>query len=129
MKRQIDNPSPGAVTEGNESLALTREVNLDTISSDSSEEEIFQTSPFSNIFSFKTTWPIKAKFYVEPPWGGGTKVCMNGPGHMTKMAATPIYGKNLQKSSPELVGRFPQNLVCSIGDSSPSYFKQMMTLG
>ena len=32
--RQIDNPSPGAVT------ALTREVNLDTLSSDSSEEEI-----------------------------------------------------------------------------------------
>ena len=24
----------------------------------------------------------------------GTKVCTNGPGHMTKMAATPIYGKN-----------------------------------
>ena len=39
-KRQIDNPSPGAVTGGNWSLALTREVNLDTLSSDSSEEEI-----------------------------------------------------------------------------------------
>ena len=24
----------------------------------------------------------------------GTKVCSNGPGHITKMAATPIYGKN-----------------------------------
>ena len=24
----------------------------------------------------------------------GTKVCSNGLGHMTKMAATPIYGKN-----------------------------------
>ena len=22
------------------------------------------------------------------------KVCSNGPGHMTKMAAMPIYGKN-----------------------------------
>ena len=22
---------------------------------------------------------------------GGTKVCINGPGHMTKMAAMPIY--------------------------------------
>ena len=40
VKRQIDNPSPGAVTGGNESLGLTREVNLDTLSSDSSEEEI-----------------------------------------------------------------------------------------
>ena len=50
---------------------------------------------FSNIFSSETAWPIKAKFYVEPPWGEGTKVYINDPGHMTKMAATPIYGKNL----------------------------------
>ena len=57
--------------------------------------------PFSNVFSSETAWPIKAKFYVEPPWIGGTKVYINGPGHMTKMAAMPIYGKNLKKSSPE----------------------------
>ena len=56
-------------------------------------------STFSNIFSSETAWPIKAKFYVEPPWEGGTKVYINGPGHMTKMAAMPIYGKNLKKSS------------------------------
>ena len=54
---------------------------------------------FSNIFSSETAWPIKAKFYVEPPWEGETKVYINGPGHMTKMAAMPIYGKNLKKSS------------------------------
>ena len=29
---------------------------------------------FSNIFSSETTWPINAKFYVEPPWEGRTKV-------------------------------------------------------
>ena len=40
MKRQIDNPSPGAVTGGNYALALSRDVTLDTLSSDSSEEEI-----------------------------------------------------------------------------------------
>ena len=51
---------------------------------------------FSNIYSSKTAWPIKAKFNVEPAWEGGTKVCINGPGHMTKMAAMPIYGKNLK---------------------------------
>ena len=51
--------------------------------------------PFSKVFSSETAWPIKAKFYVEPPWEGGTKVCINGQGHMTKMAAMPIYGKNL----------------------------------
>ena len=50
--------------------------------------------PFSNIFPTETAWPIKAKFYVEPPWEGATKVYINGPGHMTKMAAMPIYGKN-----------------------------------
>ena len=48
-----------------------------------------------NIFSSETALPIKAKFYVEPPWEGGTKIYINGPGHMTMMAAMPIYGKNL----------------------------------
>ena len=47
---------------------------------------------FLYVFSSETAWPIKAKFYVEPPWEGGTKVYINGPCHMTKMAATPIYG-------------------------------------
>ena len=32
---------------------------------------------------------------------GGKKVCINGPGHMTKMAAMAINSKNLYKSSPE----------------------------
>ena len=45
----------------------------------------------------ETTGPIEAKFHVEPPWEGGTKVCSNGQGHVTKMAAMPIYGKNLKK--------------------------------
>ena len=54
-------------------------------------------SQCSMIFFSETALPIKAKFYVEPPWGGGTKVYIKGPGHMTKMAATPIYGKNPSK--------------------------------
>ena len=45
--------------------------------------------------SSRTAWPITPKFYVEPPWEGGIIVCIIGPGHLTKMAATPIYGKNL----------------------------------
>ena len=52
--------------------------------------------------------------------GRGDESLMRNPGHMTKMAATPIYGKTTQKSSPELAGRFPRNLVCSIEDLSPS---------
>ena len=42
------------------------------------------TTIFKYIFS-KTAWPIKAKVYVEPPWEGGEKVYINGPGHMTKI--------------------------------------------
>ena len=53
-------------------------------------------SPFSNIFSSGTAGPVEAKFYMEPPWDGGTKVCSNGPGHTTKMAVMPIYNKNLK---------------------------------
>ena len=53
-------------------------------------------STFSNIFSSENTGPIEVKFHVEPPWDGGTKVCSNGPVHMTNMAAMPIYGKNLK---------------------------------
>ena len=59
------------------------------------------------------------------------KIFWNDAGHMIKMAVLLIYGKkNLHKSSSlEPVDRFPQNLVCSIGDSYPSLFVQMMTLG
>ena len=31
-------------------------------------------SVFSNFFFLETACPIKAKFYVEPPWDGGTKI-------------------------------------------------------
>ena len=51
----------------------------------------------SKIFFSKTARPIKAKFYVEPPWVGGTKVCSPHLGHMTNMGAMPIYGKNPSK--------------------------------
>ena len=50
-----------------------------------------------------TAWPIKAKFQVEPPWEGGKKFYINGSGHMTKMIAMPIYGKNFKKSSTDLI--------------------------
>ena len=50
-------------------------------------------STFSNISS-ETALPMKAKFYVDPPWVGGTKVCSRHLGHITKMAAMAINGKN-----------------------------------
>ena len=49
-------------------------------------------STISNVFSSETTGQIKAKLHVEHPKEGGTKVYINDPGHMTKMAM-PIYGK------------------------------------
>ena len=49
---------------------------------------------------------------------------------MTKIAAMPIYGKNLKKSSsPERKSRWPWNLVRSIECSSTTKFFQLMTLG
>ena len=84
---------------------------------------------FSNFFSLQTSRPIEAKFHVEPLWDRGMKVCLNGLCHMTSMAAMPIYGKNLKKSSSlEPKDNWPWKFVCSIGYSSTSKFAQMMTL-
>ena len=47
-------------------------------------------STFSNFFFLETARPIKAKFYVGPPWDEGTKFLSNHIGHMTKMATMPI---------------------------------------
>ena len=33
---------------------------------------------------------FKHKFYMETPYDREMKVCLNGVGHMTKMATTPI---------------------------------------
>ena len=55
-------------------------------------------STFAIFFSLKTAEPTEAKFHMKPPWDGGTKICSNGPGHMTSMAAIHIYSKNLKKS-------------------------------
>ena len=56
-------------------------------------------STFSNFFSLETARPIEAKFHFDPPWDGGTDVCSNGLCHMTKMAAMPLYVKNINRSS------------------------------
>ena len=47
---------------------------------------------------------------------------------MTNMATMAIYGKNLKKSSPEPVDRWPWNLVCSIVYASTTKVVQIMTL-
>ena len=64
----------------------------------SSSSVVRRRRPHSlNIFSSETTGPIKIKFHIELLWDEGMNVCSNGPGHMTKMAVMPIYGKNLKK--------------------------------
>ena len=52
--------------------------------------KVTQIQHFQISFFLETTWPIEAKFYVEPPWDGGLKVLSNGVGHITKKAAMPI---------------------------------------
>ena len=62
--------------------------------------------------------------------GNRTNVYINGPGHLTKMAVMPIYGKNFKKNSyPEPEVLWSWNLACIIGDSTSTMFIQMMTLG
>ena len=51
-------------------------------------------------------------------------------GTRISMPMIPIHGKNLKKSSsPEPHGRWPWNLVCSIGCSSTTMFVQIITIG
>ena len=70
-------------------------------------------------FSSETTGPISFKFHSSK---GGKKVYIFGPGQLTKMAAMPIYGKNLKNLFTEPLGRLPRNLVRSILGISPLKF-------
>ena len=60
----------------------------------------------------------------------GMNMYTNELGHMTNMAAMPIYGKNRKKSSsPEPMDWWPWNLVCSIVYASTTKIVQIMTQG
>ena len=68
----------------------------------------FQTSSSLN------HWANQSQILCGPSLGRGERKFVRGI--MTKMVATPIYGKTLQKSSSlEPAGHFPCNLVCIIG--------------
>ena len=54
-------------------------------------------STFSNFVSLETARPIEAKSHVAHPWDGERKFVQML--RMAKMAAMPIYGKNIKKSS------------------------------
>ena len=58
------------------------------------------------------------------------KIYTNELGHITNMAAMPIYGKNLKKaSSSEPIDWWPWNLVCSIVYVSTTKVLHIMTPG
>ena len=61
--------------------------------------KVTEIQHFSNFFSWENAGPIEAKYHVEPQWDRGTKICSNGLGPLTKIAAMPIYGKNMKNSS------------------------------
>ena len=66
------------------------------------------------VFS-ETIRQIELNLYMKTPYDKLAKIYTNYSGHMTKMANMPIYCKNaLTKSSRELEGPWPWNLVCSI---------------
>ena len=73
------------------------------------------------VFS-QTIGPIELEFHVKTPYDTLAKMYTKYFGHMTKMTAMPIYSKNPLKSSPEPDGRWPWDLVCSIGDVGPTRF-------
>ena len=52
-------------------------------------------STHQNIVSSEITGPFERKFHVNTPYDRLAKIYTNCTGHMTKMATTPIYGKNL----------------------------------
>ena len=62
---------------------------------------------------FQSTSPLKflSQFQLNlfgASRKGGKKVYIYGPGHMTKVAAMPIYGENFKKySSPEPLDQLP----------------------
>ena len=54
-------------------------------------------SIYLNIVFLQTIGPNELKFHVKTPYDNLAKIYTKYFGHMSKMAATPIYGKNLLK--------------------------------
>ena len=86
-------------------------------------------SKVTQIYTFKYLLQ-SCLVHIELLCIGRMNVCLNGAGHVTKMATMPICGKNLLKSSsPKATGRLPSHLVHSIRDWGPTKLVQMMILG
>ena len=59
---------------------------------------------------------------METSLDAGTEVCSNSLGHMTKMAATPIYGEKPLKILSRTRRPMTLVLVCSIENMGPTKF-------
>ena len=67
------------------------------------------------LFFLKICLALETKFLVKAYWSTGKKIYTNGFDHKTKIAATLIYGQNLEKSSvPKSDQRWLWNLICNI---------------
>ena len=90
-------------------------------------------SMYLNIVFSETTRPIELKFHMMTTYDWLVKICTNCYGHLTKMAATPIYGKNyLVFKYLHLWNQSANGLVTysvALVDVVPSRFAQMMNLG
>ena len=64
-------------------------------------------SPISNFLSSETAWPITANFFAEPSWEVVTKVYINSPGNMAKIAPHPY---NMVKTFENLLLGCPMTL-------------------
>ena len=72
--------------------------------------------PFVNIFKylFRSHWASWNQILCGGSMGRVNESSFKRSWSHDQDATIPIYGKNLNKSSPEPKGRWPRNLVCSI---------------
>ena len=65
----------------------------------SAKSLILQSDQYiKNMVFSQTIGPIELKFHEKTPYDNLLKICTKYFGHMTKMAATPIYSKNPLKN-------------------------------
>ena len=68
-----------------------------------------KSTPFKHLL-LRNHLANQIQISYEASMGWGNKYCSNGPGHMTKMATIPIYGKHLKKKKTFSSTKRPMNL-------------------
>ena len=72
-------------------------------------------------FISETTGPVEAKFHVEPPWYGGTKVCSNGPGHMISLKILVVVNSKHTYFGPRQANLILIACASSEGSGEPAH--------